>query len=152
MHISPERCGELAQLMLAGGIKLEWEGFSPTHIVQEVSRLIRGGLDKPPYFINIVLGTDRAFQNAMPYLPKILDAMVDLLPSDSMFCVTGIEPAQLPYVANALLLGGHRSVSLEEICIFRTDGRRPTWSSRAARSQSSRRWGLSWRRPPRRGR
>jgi len=61
-----------------------------------------------------VLGTDRAFQNAMPYSPKILQTMVDLLPRDAIFGVTGIGPAQLPCIANALLLGGHVRVGLED--------------------------------------
>jgi len=114
MHTSPRRSRELATLMQARGIKPEWEVFSPSHIVQDVSTLTAAGLDRTPYFVNIVLGTDRAFQNAMPYSPKILQTMVDLLPRDAIFGVTGIGPAQLPCIANALLLGGHVRVGLED--------------------------------------
>jgi uncharacterized protein (DUF849 family) len=114
MHTSPDRSRELAEKMRARGIKPEWEVFSPTHIVQEVARLTAAGLDSPPYFVNIVLGTDKAFQNAMPYSPRILQTMVDLLPEGAMFGVTGIGPAQLPCIANALLLGGHVRVGLED--------------------------------------
>lgn len=114
MNTSPERSRELAEKMQAKGIKPEWEVFSPTHIVQEVTRLTEAGLDKPPYFVNIVLGTDKAFQNAMPYSPRILQTMVDLLPEGAIFGVTGIGPAQLPCIANALLLGGHVRVGLED--------------------------------------
>lgn len=114
MHTSPERCRELAEKMQAKGIKPEWEVFSPTHIVQDVTTLINAGFDKPPYFINIVLGTHKNFQNAMPYNPHVLQMMVDLLPKDSIFCVSGIGPAQLPCIANALLLGGHVRVGLED--------------------------------------
>ena len=114
MHTSPRRSRELAALMQARGIKPEWEVFSPSHIVQDVATLTAAGFDCAPYFVNIVLGTDRAFQNAMPYSPKILQTMVDLLPPDAIFGVTGIGPAQLPCITNALLLGGHVRVGLED--------------------------------------
>jgi uncharacterized protein (DUF849 family) len=65
-----------------------------------------------------VLGTDRAFQNAMPYTPRVLQTMVDLLPPGAIFGVTGIGPAQLPCIANALLLGGHVRVGLEDNLYF----------------------------------
>lgn len=114
MHTSPTRSRQLAEMMQQRGIKPEWEVFSPTHILQDTCELIAAGYDKPPYFINIVLGTHKGFQNAMPYTPKILQGMVELLPQDSIFCVSGIGTAQLPIVANSLLLGGHVRVGLED--------------------------------------
>ena len=114
MHTSPQRSRQLAELMMARGIKPEWEVFSQSHIVQDVATLTAAGLDRVPYFVNIVLGTDRAFQNAMPYSPRILQSMVDLLPPGAIFGVTGIGPAQLPCIANALLLGGHVRIGLED--------------------------------------
>lgn len=114
MHTSPERSRELASKMQIKGIKPEWEVFSPTHIVQDVTTLIEAGFDSPPYFINIVLGAHRGFQNAMPYSPRTLQMMVDLLPKGSIFCASGIGPAQLPSLANAVLLGGHARVGLED--------------------------------------
>ena len=91
-----------------------WEVFSPTHIVQDVARLIDMGVDEAPYFINLVLGAHRGFQNAMPYSPRVLQLMVDMLPKESIFCVSGIGPAQLPAAMNTLLLGGHVRVGLED--------------------------------------
>jgi uncharacterized protein (DUF849 family) len=114
MHTSPQRSRELAQLMQARGIKPEWEVFAHSHLVQDVTTLIADGLDAPPYYVNIVLGTHRAFQNAMPYSPKTLQGMVDLLPGGAIFGVSGIGPAQLPCIANALLLDGHIRVGLED--------------------------------------
>ena len=96
------------------GIKPEWEVFSPTHIVQDVTTLIHEGLDEPPYLINMVLNVHRNFQGAMPYTPRVLQMMVDLLPQDSVFCVSGIGPSQLPAAMNSLLLGGHVRVGLED--------------------------------------
>jgi uncharacterized protein (DUF849 family) len=114
MHTSPTRAKILAEEMKKRGIKPEWEVFSPTHIVQDVTTLISAGLDEEPFYINIVLGVHRGFQNAMPYSPRILQSMVDLLPNGSIFGVSGIGPAQLPCAMNSLLLGGHVRVGLED--------------------------------------
>jgi 3-keto-5-aminohexanoate cleavage enzyme len=114
MNTPPSRCLELATRMKELGIKPEWEVFSPTHILQDVSTLIASGLDEPPYFINLVLGAHKGFQNAMPYTPRILQGMVDLLPKDCIFGVSGIGPAQLHSGVNALLLGGHARTGLED--------------------------------------
>ncbi|HKU24749.1 MAG TPA: 3-keto-5-aminohexanoate cleavage protein, partial [Candidatus Sulfotelmatobacter sp.] len=89
------------------------EVFGLSDIVQDVSRALKEGLDEPPYFVNIVLGVN-AFQGALPYSPKILQTMVDHLPKDSVFNVSAIGPAQLPATTQALLLGGHVRVGLED--------------------------------------
>ncbi len=114
MHTSPEKCRELARRMQSRGVKPEWEIFSPTHILQDAATLIAEGLDAPPHLFNLVLGLDRVFQGAMPYTPKILQQMVELLPPDALFCVSGIGEAQLPATVQALLLGGHVRVGLED--------------------------------------
>lgn len=119
MNTSPTRCRELAEGMRQRGIKPEWEVFSPTHIVQDTTTLIEAGLDEPPYFINLVLGVHRGFQNAMPYSPRVMQMMVDMLPKDSIFCVSGIGTAQLPAAMNALLLGGHVRTGLEDNLYYR---------------------------------
>jgi 3-keto-5-aminohexanoate cleavage enzyme len=119
MHTSPSRCRQLAEMMRARGIKPEWEVFSPTHLMQDVTALIEEGLDEDPPFVNIVLGTHRGFQGAMPYSPRVLQSMVDLLPKGAVFCVSGIGPAQLPAAMNALLLGGHVRVGLEDNLYYR---------------------------------
>ena len=114
MHTSPERSKHLAIEMKKRGIKPEWEVFSPTHIVQDLATLTAAGFDDEPFFVNLVLGVHRGFQNAMPYTPRVLQSMVDLLPKGSIFCVSGIGPAQLPSAMNSLLLGGHVRVGLED--------------------------------------
>jgi 3-keto-5-aminohexanoate cleavage enzyme len=111
---SPSRCETLVKRMAQRGVKPEWEVFSPEHILQDVTRLIQKGYDQPPYYINIVIGGDKGFQGAMPYSPDILDFMVKCLPPQSVWCVSGIGPAQLPATTQALLLGGHVRVGLED--------------------------------------
>ncbi len=110
---TPKRTRQLAEGMKARGIKPEWEVFGLSDIVQDVARALKEGLDEPPYFVNIVLGVN-AFQGALPYTPQILQAMVDHLPKDSVFNVSAIGPAQLPATTQALLLGGHVRVGLED--------------------------------------
>jgi uncharacterized protein (DUF849 family) len=114
MNTAPSRCRELAEKMQARGIKPEWEVFSPTHLLQDVTTLLKAGLDRPPYFINFVLGADRGFQGAMPYSPKILQQMVELMPEQAIFNVSAIGIAQLNAALQSLLLGGHVRVGLED--------------------------------------
>ncbi len=114
MNTSPRRCRALAEAMRAKRIKPEWEVFSPTHLLQDVNACVRAGLDEPPYFVNFVLGADRGFQGAMPYSPKILQQMVELMPERAIFNVSAIGPAQLDAGIQSLLLGGHVRVGLED--------------------------------------
>jgi uncharacterized protein (DUF849 family) len=118
MNTSPARCRELATKMKAKGIKPEWEVFSPTHLLQDVMTLLKAGFDEPPYFINFVLGADRGFQGAMPYSPKILQSMVDLMPENAIFNVSAIGISQLNAALQSLLLGGHARVGLEDNLYF----------------------------------
>lgn len=119
-NTSPSRCRTLAEEMKRRGIKPEWEVFSPAHIVQDAATLIRMGLDEPPYVFNLVMNAHRGFQNAMPYDPKTLQFMVDLLPRQSVFCVSGIGPSQLQAGINSLLLGGQViRVGLEDNLYYR---------------------------------
>ena len=104
----------LAEGMKQRGIKPEWEVFSPTHLLQDVTTLLSEGLDDAPPFINLVMNVHRNFQNAMPYSPRYLQMMVDMLPTGSLFCVSGIGSSQLEANLNALLLGGHARVGLED--------------------------------------
>jgi uncharacterized protein (DUF849 family) len=66
------------------------------------------------------MNVHRGFQNAMPYTPRALQFMVDQLPKGTVFCVSGIGPAQLPATVNGLLLGARIvRVGLEDNLYFR---------------------------------
>jgi len=119
MNTPLTKARELAAGMKARGIKPEWEVFSPTHILQDATTLIEEGLDEGPHFINLVMNVHRNFQNAMPFSPRHLQMMVDLLPKHSIFCVSGIGPSQLEANISALLLGGHARVGLEDNLYYR---------------------------------
>ena len=45
--------------------------------------------------------------------------MVRMLPPQSIFCVSAIGPAQLPATTQAMLLGGHVRVGLEDNNYYR---------------------------------
>ncbi len=119
LNTPPSRCRALAVGMKERGIKPEWEVFSPTHIVQDVTTLIEEGLDEPPYFVNMVLNVHRNFQGAMPYSARTLQFMVDQLPQGAIFGVSGIGPSQLPASIQSVLLGGHARTGLEDNLYFR---------------------------------
>lgn len=114
VNTSPSRCDALARRFEETGIKPEWECFSLPHLLQDPMRLINKGFDKPPYWINFVLGAERGFQNASPYTPKILDHLIAHLPKGALFCVSGIGKAQFPATTHAVLAGGHVRVGLED--------------------------------------
>jgi uncharacterized protein (DUF849 family) len=122
---SPQKCERLARAMREEGIKPEWEVMAPDHILQEVSRLIKGGYDRPPHYVNLVFGLDRVFQGALPYTPRFLQLMIDLLPAGSIFCVSAMGAAQLPATTMSVLLGGHIRVGLEDNSYY-SYGRRAT--------------------------
>jgi uncharacterized protein (DUF849 family) len=112
-HASPRMSDRLVARLKERGIKPEWEVMNPAHMIQDMRRLIEAGYDEPPYYVNIVLGIN-AFQGALPYTPKYLQAMIDELPEHSEFCVSAIGPAQLPATTMSILLGGHVRVGLED--------------------------------------
>jgi 3-keto-5-aminohexanoate cleavage enzyme len=50
----------------------------------------------------------------MDYSPKMLTHLIDLLPNDSMFNVTGVGSQELPSTSLSILLGGHVRVGFED--------------------------------------
>jgi len=113
MDTSWSRCIELATAMKEARIKPEWEVMSLSDLLW-VNDLIVLGFDQPPYYINIVLGTDKLMSGATPYTPKNLQRFVEDLPNQSVFGVSAIGPAQLPASVHSLILGGHARVGLED--------------------------------------
>ncbi|WP_313404963.1 3-keto-5-aminohexanoate cleavage protein [Aeromicrobium sp.] len=114
VHTSPEQCDRFAERFTERGIKPEWEFMNLTHMLQDFKRLIASGFDQAPYYVNFVLGMDKGFQGALPYTPRLLQQLVDEMPDNCVFCVSGIGPNQLPATTHSLLLGGHLRVGLED--------------------------------------
>ncbi|ROS38568.1 BKACE family enzyme [Amycolatopsis thermoflava] len=102
------------------GAKPEWEVFNPAHLLVDMPELIE--FDRPPYVVNFVLNQHGTFQNALPYTPAVLRGLVDLLPAGAVFTATVCGPDPLPGLVQALELGGHVRVGIED-SPFDADGR-----------------------------
>ncbi|MET9080740.1 3-keto-5-aminohexanoate cleavage protein [Streptomyces sp. NPDC004237] len=113
LDTSWSRCIQLAEAMKERGIKPEWEVMSLSDL-NWVNELIALGYDEPPHYINIVLGTHKLMSGATPYTPRNLQRFVEDLPENSLFCVSGVGPAQLPSSVHSLILGGQARVGLED--------------------------------------
>jgi 3-keto-5-aminohexanoate cleavage enzyme len=102
-----------AKIMLEKGIKPEPEVYGIGGMV-EVGELIKKGLLTKPYWIGFGFGMERTVQNKIPFTPKNLMHLVDLLPEDSMFTAFGIGPDETPAAVQSMLLGGHVRVGFED--------------------------------------
>ncbi|OGA17000.1 MAG: hypothetical protein A3H32_18700 [Betaproteobacteria bacterium RIFCSPLOWO2_02_FULL_63_19] len=100
-----------ARAMRERRIKPEMEVYGHSMIV-DVENLIRKDLVAKPYYINFVLGMGH--QGALPGEPKHLLSLIEYLPKDAIFNVSGIGAAQLPLTTLAMLLGGHSRVGMED--------------------------------------
>jgi len=114
LNTPQSRGAELLGMMRSRGVKPEWEAFSPAHLTGEIPQLIAEAGEQGPHLINLVLGLDSAFQNAMPYSPRTLQFMVDVAPPDSILSVSISGPQQLRGLAHALVLGAHVRVGIED--------------------------------------
>jgi 3-keto-5-aminohexanoate cleavage enzyme len=114
---------ELGEAFRKAGAKPEWEVFNPAHLAVDLPALI--DLDDPPHIVNLVLNQHMVFQNALPYSPALLRALVALLPEDAVFSTTVCGPDPLPGLVDTLELGGHVRVGLED-SPFDPDGRPST--------------------------
>ncbi|AKS31942.1 3-keto-5-aminohexanoate cleavage protein [Mycolicibacterium goodii] len=114
MDTPTHRAVELLQAMTDRGIKPEFEAFSTAHLTTEIAQLLQRGHDPAPHIVNIVLGLDTSFQNALPYTSRHLHDMIDAVPPDSVVSVSVNGEHQLPALTHALSLGAHVRVGIED--------------------------------------
>lgn len=105
-----------ARAMLERDIKPELEVYNPS-MFGEVYNLIEKGLLEKPYYVNFVMNVGG--MGGYPGTVKNLVTMMDHLPPDSLFNVSGIGSAQLPMNAAAIITGGHARVGLEDNVYYR---------------------------------
>ena len=91
------------------GIVPELEVFEAGHLLL-AKRMIETGHIKPPGMFQICLGISWG----QPATPEAMSYMRNLLPPDSPWFAFGISLHQFPMVAQAVLLGGHVRVGLED--------------------------------------
>ena len=91
------------------GVMPELEVFEAGHLLL-AKRLIETGHIKAPGMFQICLGISWA----QPATPEAMSYMRSLLPANSPWFAFGISLHQFPMVAQAVLLGGHPRVGLED--------------------------------------
>ena len=106
----------LAARMLDNGVKPEIEIFDLSAL-EYALYLVGKELLKPPLHINLVLGVPGSLQG----IPRNLFFLVENLPEDCTWSVTGIGKSHRQLSALALVLGGHVRTGLEDGPVFGED-------------------------------
>ncbi|MBU1154811.1 MAG: 3-keto-5-aminohexanoate cleavage protein [Proteobacteria bacterium] len=107
----PEEIDHYVKEMAKYNVMPEMEVFNHGMLV-DVRRVIKAGLVKKPYYVNIVLGM--RYQGAEEATPDTLYSIVRSLPPDTIFNCTGVGSMQTPMATMAMLLGGCVRVGLED--------------------------------------
>jgi uncharacterized protein (DUF849 family) len=102
LRIGAERIREL-------GVKPELECFELGHL-WFVNRMVEEGLVADPPFVQVCLGIPWG----APAAPRTLQAFVDQMPPAAVWSAFAISRLELPYVAQAMLMGGNVRVGLED--------------------------------------
>ncbi len=100
---------EMAERIQRWGVKPELECFEMGH-VRFARQLIEEGRIAAPPFFQLALGAPWG----APADSRTLLALVEMLPEGAEWAGFGISRMQMPMVAQAVLLGGHVRVGLED--------------------------------------
>lgn len=106
---TPEHLRRMARMIRDAGVRPELEVFDTGQIRLARKLLDDGDLDSPALF-QLVLGVPWG----APASPQSMIHMRSLLPEDSMWAGFGISRMEFPMVAQAVILGGHVRVGLED--------------------------------------
>ncbi len=110
---SPELIEALAQKMLDNNIKPEIEVFDVA-MIKNAERLQRKGVLKGPLHFNLGMNVP----GSIPGTPKNLMFLIESLPKDATWTVSGIGWSQVPMLTMAILLGGHVRTGLEDMIMM----------------------------------
>ncbi len=105
----PSQVEKIASAVRAAGVKPELEIFDLGHAVFACELQRKGLLDCPPW-MQLCLGVPWG----APASTESMLALRQLLPAGSMWSAFGVSRQQFPMVAQAVLLGGHVRVGLED--------------------------------------
>ena len=106
---SPQSLTEMARAIRDAGIKPELEVFEAGHIRYTRHLLVAGEIAEPTLF-QIVLGVPWG----APATTEAMLYMRDLLPPGAQWAAFGISALEFPMAAQAVILGGHVRVGLED--------------------------------------
>jgi 3-keto-5-aminohexanoate cleavage enzyme len=104
----------LAAAMAEAGTKPEMEVFEPG-MIANAQLLADKGLVTPPLHFDFVLGS----RGSLPASAKNLLFLSESIPPGSTWTVAGIGRWQLPMTLQAIVLGGHVRVGLEDNLYYR---------------------------------
>ncbi|MFQ5776055.1 MAG: 3-keto-5-aminohexanoate cleavage protein [Kiloniellaceae bacterium] len=99
----------MAERMKGWGVKPELECFDLGHVRLAMQLIAEGLIAAPPLF-QICLGIPWG----APADTAAMKTMVDMLPENAVWAGFGISRMEMPMVAQAVLLGGHARVGLED--------------------------------------
>ncbi len=100
---------QAARMMLERNVKPEFEVFE-AGMIDNAMRLVKAGLVKPPLHFNFVLGVP----GALPSSVRNLSFLVDSIPHDATWTVSGIGRYETSLAMAALAMGGHVRVGFED--------------------------------------
>lgn len=106
---TPAHLREMARLIREAGVTAELEVFD-TGQVRLAHRLIEEGALATPAMLQICLG----IPYGAPATPEAMMIMRNMLPQPCVWAGFGISRAEFPMVAQAVVLGGHVRVGLED--------------------------------------
>jgi uncharacterized protein (DUF849 family) len=106
---TPSHLEAMAVAIRDAGVLPELEVFETGHLLL-AKRMIESGHIKPPGMFQICLG----IAWGQPASPEAMSYMRSLLPANSPWFAFGISLHQFPMAAQAVLLGGHPRVGLED--------------------------------------
>jgi uncharacterized protein (DUF849 family) len=106
---SPHSVREMAGRIYAAGVKPELEVFD-TGDIKLAKALFADGTLKQPALFQLVMGVDYG----MPATPQALGFCQSLLPPDCEWAAFGASRMAYPMLAQALLLGGHCRIGMED--------------------------------------
>jgi uncharacterized protein (DUF849 family) len=106
---TPAHLEAMAVAIRDAGVLPELEVFETGHLLL-AKRMIENGHIKPPGMFQICLGISWG----QPATPEAMSYMRTLLPATSPWFAFGISLHQFPMAAQAVLLGGHPRVGLED--------------------------------------
>jgi uncharacterized protein (DUF849 family) len=106
---TPHHLRIMAKAIADAGVKPELEVFEPGHVML-ARRMVEDGHIARPALFQICLGIPWG----APATAESMMFMRGLLPPDAMWASFGISRMQFPMVAQAVILGGHVRVGLED--------------------------------------
>jgi uncharacterized protein (DUF849 family) len=106
---TPSHLQQMALAIKDAGVTPELEVFETGHLLL-AKRFLENGYVKGPGMFQICLGISWG----QPATPEAMTYMRNLLPPDATWFAFGISLYQFPMVAQAVLLGGHPRVGLED--------------------------------------